>query len=186
MIKHQGLIYSHIVPRLRHLEFTVNLFDRSEGSMCIHLILYHSKVLHEGLKNLYWTLYDRHSEWLDKDLEEGNDSMAGRHGKDWIIKLKSSGRTSPNTMKLALRPLLKTIIIDMVEEDEIQVRLEGKFPKGWKSVFQRFLHLDSFKTERILPDPGRSLPGEKYLDKFLAEVEEEDIFWNFYDWEPVF
>lgn len=167
MIKYRGLIYEKVALRLRNIEFRVTLFDR--GRMCAHLAVFYTKRMHLALQASYWLLLDL---WVQNDREK--DKV--HRNKSWVIKVLGTGTMSLVTLRNSLRPLVKQTVVDLLGGDDLKMKLQGRYPKGWEAVFHRCVGQKGFDAAGIDED-GELVPDldvEDYFD-FIAE---QDYFWD--------
>ncbi|KAI9742302.1 MAG: hypothetical protein M1818_004202 [Claussenomyces sp. TS43310] len=177
MVKHSGLIYLDVARRLRNIDFVVELADRKK--MCNHQAMHDAARVHASLQKLYWFLYDtlafdEYGESLRPDHESEYRSQ-WRH-KGWVIIVKSLGTTSILAMKTALRPLLKSMIADLISFGEIRMKLDGKFPKGWKKVFHRSHAFKGFTIEKLEEDSN--LIKDRSPRAWSDCVWDDDSYWE--------
>lgn len=124
MVKHKGLIYEHVLQRVRHFEFEVNLFDRSR--MCNHITLRLAKNLQQRVLQL--------SEFINARMKKEDI----QHGSDWKIVIKSSGKLGYRIMRKILAPIVSKAVAKGVKDKKVSMILDGKFPKGWDTGLFRY------------------------------------------------
>jgi hypothetical protein len=80
MVKHKGLIYSKSLHRLRHVEFHIDIFDRSQ--MCDHMTVFFAQRVLYSVASLWNIAYTR----IDKKFPKGSP-----RGFGWSIRVHSLG-----------------------------------------------------------------------------------------------
>lgn len=161
MITHSGLIYKKVFQQLRHVELRVSLFDRL--TYCDHITMYWFELLHNRLAmTLHGIIHDRD----DKEF----DNRTTR-GVNWKLVVKSQGPQATNVMRAVLSPILDCYMLrSAVTDQKLEVRLEGKFPESYKSMFRRLEGEKGFDTHSVVVTPAA-----KDVPRWLL--------YEFYEWD---
>jgi hypothetical protein len=164
MVRYRGLMYPGVLQRLRHIEFRVALFDRSQ--MCNHITLHFARAILNQLLPLSGIIQQRVA------IPKKNIG----HGRDWKIVISSPGMLGYRVMKKILEPVIYGSAPRGARDEKLQILLEGKFPNGWEGMFNRFLEGDSLVTTSV-----ESVDAKKY-DVNGMDIEDyfeygDEIWW---------
>lgn len=164
MVKHSGLIYPHVVPRLRNLEISVAL-PRNVDDPYYYYSPYASPVeysVHVQIEKLAKLL-------LARDGQQGHENELSVHGKKWVIKFHcSSENMGIIALKIMLYPIMNQNIMNLLRDGQVTFHIEGKLPKGWKDVMKMLLDNGATvgKVTEFPSDPLDPITAYKLLSYF--------------------
>lgn len=154
-VKHKGVIYPHILHRLRHVNFRVLIFAGMRGgdmcyAFCMNRLLDCALNFLKYLKPLYQLMCTRW-DMLQRDIRFS-------HKQDWKITIKDHGNyLSTALLQKSIEPLLTEPILHAVAAGKLKMEVIGHFQYGAGGMFKRFFGLKGFDPSKAFENTVKDL-----------------------------
>lgn len=131
-MKHTGLIYEHVVHRLRNIQFIVHVPDTERGYVFHRL---HGNLLfYRQMQKLAGFLMERGA------MKKGLVDDLAVYGKNWSVKFDcAQGEIGLLSLKILTHPLMTPDVMKTLRHGKASFTIDGPMPKGWKGVMKQIL-----------------------------------------------